>query len=191
MLAYYDQIDLTFFFLISAEDPKPAVDCTFVTDFDNHIYVTTDAEAFFFLHDLISSYLKEKERVLNIQHGMQKQEQKSEQRNEQNGDPDKLNRLVSIDPLQNDWRQFECNTWHLEPTVRLISWAGSQIEPYGIDYILQRLGFNHARTTIPKWCQRGCMDPLDKILSVIVLKTIQVVKEERKKESNEAKKRTL
>ena len=32
--------------------------------------------------------------------------------------------LVHIDPLQNDWRQFECNTWHLEPTVRLISWAG-------------------------------------------------------------------
>ena len=61
------------------------------------------------------------------------------------------------------------------------AFSGSQIEPYGIDYILQRLGFNHARTTIPKWCQRGCMDPLDKILSVIVLKTIQVVKEERKK----------
>ena len=34
-------------------------------DFDNHIFVTTDAEAFFFLHDLISSYLKEKERVLS------------------------------------------------------------------------------------------------------------------------------
>ena len=181
------------------------MDCTFVTDFDNHIYVTTDAEAFFFLHDLISSYLKEKERVLNIQHGMQKQEQKNEQKlstaanndQTQNGtsassEVDKLNRLVvSIDPLQNDWRQLECNTWHLEPTVRLISWAGSQIEPYGIDYILQRLGFNHARTTIPKWCQRGCMDPLDKILSVIVLKTIQVVKEERKKESNDVKKRTL
>ena len=63
---------------------------------------------------------------------------------------------------------------------------GSQIEPYGIDYILQRLGFNHARTTIPKWCQRGCMDPLDKILSVIVLKTIQVVKEERKKDASNA-----
>lgn len=92
---------------------------------------------------------------------------------------------VHVDPLQNDWRQFECNTWHLEPTVRLISWAGSQIEPYGIDYILQRLGFNHARTTIPKWCQRGCMDPLDKILSVIVLKTIQVVKEERKQQQQQ------
>ena len=29
--------------------------------------------------------------------------------------------------------------------MRLISWAGSEIEPYGVDYILQRLGFSHAR----------------------------------------------
>merc|ERR1711997_1442469 len=71
--------------LPTPDDPKPIVDCTFVTDFDNHIYVTTDAEAFFFLHDLISSYLKEKERVLNIQqqHGnaqqlREKQEQMAE-----------------------------------------------------------------------------------------------------------------
>ena len=125
--------------------------------------------------------------VLNIQNQGSAKSEKIEKK-EENGDKDKSeksdkNRPISvhIDPLQNDWRQFECNTWHLEPTVRLISWAGSQIEPYGIDYILQRLGFNHARTTIPKWLQRGCMDPLDKILSVIVLKTIQVVKEERKK----------
>lgn len=170
-------------------------------DFDNHIYVTTDAEAFFFLHDLISSYLKEKERVLNIQQQTQQNKQdkgdasgggKAAETDKgikaSNGDVkhssknDKSPTTPPIDPLQNDWRLFECNTWHLEPTVRLISWAGSQIEPYGIDYILQRLGFNHARSTIPKWCQRGCMDPLDKILSVIVLKTIQVVKEERSEE---------
>ncbi len=179
--------------------------------------MTTDAEAFFFLHDLISSYLKEKERVLNIQNQQNKSKEasssltpsgldkngldggKKSDGNKTNGDAKKPAEGASasgsksasdsstklkdasghIDPLQNDWRMFECNTWHLEPTVRLISWAGSQIEPYGIDYILQRLGFNHARTTIPKWCQRGCMDPLDKILSVIVLKTIQAVKEER------------
>ena len=61
----------------------------------------------------------------------------------------------------------------------MISWAGGEIEPYGVDYILQRLGFSHARTTIPKWLQRGCMDPLDKVLSVIVLKTIQLVQEEK------------
>ena len=109
--------------------------------------------------------------------------------------------------------RFECNTWHLEPTVRLWnSWAGSEIEPYGVDYILQRLGFSHARTTIPKWLQRGkpnlcwrpwgfcrtlkvliicyfpagCMDPLDKVLSVIVLRTIQVVQEEKSVAVNKA-----
>ena len=82
--------------------------------------------------------------------------------------------------FQNDWRVFECNTWHLEPTVRLISWAGGELEPYGVDYILQRLGFAHARTTIPKWLQRGCMDPLDKVLSFIVLKAVQLVQEEKK-----------
>jgi hypothetical protein len=64
-------------------------------------------------------------------------------------------------------------------TLNLLIFLNFKIEPYGVDYILQRLGFNHARTTIPKWLQRGCMDPLDKILSVIVLKTIQVVQEEK------------
>ncbi len=87
---------------------------------------------------------------------------------------------ANSDPFHNDWRRFECNTWHLEPTVRLISWAGSEIEPYGVDYILQRLGFSHARTTIPKWLQRGCMDPLDKALSILVLRTIQLVQKEKK-----------
>ena len=86
---------------------------------------------------------------------------------------------------QNDWREFECNTWHLEPTVRLISWAGSQIEPYGVDYILHKLGFSHARITIPKWLQRGCMDPLDKVLSMMVLKTIQAVKEEQEQKQHQ------
>ena len=44
---------------------------------------------------------------------------------------------------------------------RLLSWAGRGIEPVGVDYVLQKLGFSHARTTIPKWIQRGIMDPCD------------------------------
>ena len=144
--------------------------------------MTTDAEAFFFLHDLVSSYVKEKERVLNIQQGgMAAAAGKATPSQPKDGGKDAKGAATTpIDPLQNDWRQFECNTWHLEPTVRLISWAGSEIEPYGVDYILQRLGFSHARSTIPKWLQRGCMDPLDKVLSIIVLKTIQLVQEEKK-----------
>jgi hypothetical protein len=45
---------------------KPTVECSFITEFEDHIFVTIDAEAFFFLHDLITSYFKEKERVVCI-----------------------------------------------------------------------------------------------------------------------------
>ena len=47
-----------------------------------------------------------------------------------------------------------------------------------MDYILQKLWFSHARTTIPKWMQRGFMDPLDKVLAVLMLRMIAVVREE-------------
>jgi Fragile site-associated protein C-terminus len=79
--------------------------------------------------------------------------------------------------LRTDWRHFNCKTWHLEPTVRLLSWAGKSIEPYGIDYILNKLGFNHARTTIPKWLQRGFMDPLDKVEALLMDQLLAAVKE--------------
>lgn len=59
----------------------------------------------------------------------------------------------------------------------MLSWAGKSIEPYGIDYILQKLGFSHARTTIPKWMQRGFMDPLDKVLAVLTLRMVAAVKD--------------
>lgn len=57
---------------------------------------------------------------------------------------------------------------------RLLSWGGKSIEPYGVDYILQKLGFSHARTTIPKWMQRGFMDPLDKASLVYLLQCIKL-----------------
>lgn len=45
---------------------KPSVQCSFITEFEDHIFVTVDADAFFFLHDLITSYVKEKEKMVNI-----------------------------------------------------------------------------------------------------------------------------
>lgn len=45
-------------------DEKPVVECSFITEFEDHIFVSVDAEAFLFLHDLISSYIKEKDRVV-------------------------------------------------------------------------------------------------------------------------------
>lgn len=60
---------------------------------------------------------------------------------------------------------------------RLLSWATRNLEPYGVDFILNKLGFSHARTTIPKWLQRGCMDPLDKVLSVLLYRMITAIHE--------------
>lgn len=51
--------------LIFAEE-KPLVECSFITEFEDHIFVTVDADAFFFLHDLITSYLKEKDKVVRF-----------------------------------------------------------------------------------------------------------------------------
>ncbi|XP_048114110.1 transmembrane protein KIAA1109-like isoform X1 [Alosa alosa] len=66
-------------------------------------------------------------------------------------------------------------------SFRLISWTGRKIDQVGVDYILQKLGFHHARTTIPKWLQRGVMDPLDKVLSVLIKKLGTALQDEKEK----------
>lgn len=90
-------------------------------------------------------------------------------------------------PIRTDWRHFNCKTWHLEPTVRLLSWAGKSIEPYGIDYILNKLGFSHARTTIPKWLQRGVLDPLDKVEAMLMLQLLLMARENDSEDKDQEK----
>ncbi|XP_024891805.1 uncharacterized protein KIAA1109-like isoform X13 [Temnothorax curvispinosus] len=180
---------------------KPLVECSFITEFEDHIFVTVDAEAFFFLHDLITSYVKEKERVHTMQNmGARAHSPDSQERKNINTGTVNMSSIAVIsedekkrkqfDPAEmfiKDWRSYRCKTWHLEPTVRLLSWAGKSIEPYGIDYILQKLGFSHARTTIPKWIQRGFMDPLDKLLAILMLRMVLAVREEPSDEQKEYK----
>nr|AAH93554.1 Unknown (protein for MGC:115326) [Xenopus laevis] len=144
-----------------------------------------DAELIIFLHDMVSAYLKEKEkvifppRVFTTRPGqkspvIQIDESSSEKEREENTNYTYV-----------DWREFMCNTWHLEPTLRLISWTGRKIDPVGVDYILQKLGFHHARTTIPKWLQRGVMDPLDKVLSVLIKKLGSALQDEKEKKGKD------
>lgn len=71
-----------------------------------------------------------------------------------------------------------------------MSWAGQQIEPYGIDFILNKLGFSHARTTIPKWLQRGFMDPLDKLQSLLILQLLLMVEENRNQDDQDSSKQS-
>ena len=206
--------------------------------------MTVDADAFFFLHDLITSYLKEKEKVASSQNARAGSPNLSSAPSKESSNnlevsssnigastlsvaSDNLSvsstlaisssnknlttlsgassssnvessedlrhmignkkigatkggekEKVDIETfLRMDWRTFDCKTWHLEPTIRLLSWAGQQIEPYGIDFILNKLGFSHARTTIPKWLQRGFMDPLDKLQSVLIMQLLLMVEE--------------
>ncbi|XP_055837347.1 bridge-like lipid transfer protein family member 1 isoform X6 [Episyrphus balteatus] len=200
-------------------DGKPEVICSFITEFDDHIFVTVDADAFFFLHDLITSYVKEKEKIgvqsvraaspnlsqnLRIQlkplvtEEIAKEKKASNEKTESVDSVDSCDKkaansndatTIDLESFVRDYRHFECQTWHLEPTVRLLSWAGKSIEPYGIDYILNKLGFSHARTTIPKWLQRGFMDPLDKVQAIMMLQLLTLIKENKienssKKSSN-------
>ncbi|XP_041436679.1 KIAA1109 L homeolog isoform X7 [Xenopus laevis] len=167
------------------DEGKPKVECSVVTEFTDHICVTMDAELIIFLHDMVSAYLKEKEkvifppRVFTTRPGqkspvIQIDESSSEKEREENTNYTYV-----------DWREFMCNTWHLEPTLRLISWTGRKIDPVGVDYILQKLGFHHARTTIPKWLQRGVMDPLDKVLSVLIKKLGSALQDEKEKKGKD------
>lgn len=63
---------------------------------------------------------------------------------------------------------------------RLLSWTGRGIEPVGVDYVLQKLGFSHARTTIPKWIQRGIMDPCDLMCASLMESLIERMLEKNK-----------
>ena len=47
--------------LCDSVDEKPVVNCSFVTEFEDHIFVAMDAEAVLFIHDLVINYVKEKD----------------------------------------------------------------------------------------------------------------------------------
>lgn len=69
-------------------------------------------------------------------------------------------------------RQFVCVCWKLDPRLTLLSSVSGEFNPH-INWLLETLGFKHARTTIPKWIQRGAMDPLDKAVAIAVEVLIQ------------------
>ncbi|KAG7279197.1 hypothetical protein CRUP_024398 [Coryphaenoides rupestris] len=137
---------------------KPKVECSVVTEFTDHICVTMDAELIMFLHDLVSAYLKEKEKALfapRIFAMRPGQKSPTTMHDESSSDKEQEE---GINYTTVDWREFMCNTWHLEPTLR---------------------------TTIPKWLQRGVMDPLDKVLSVLIKKLGTALQDEKEKKGRD------
>jgi hypothetical protein len=79
--------------------------------------------------------------------------------------------VPSDDSASDDTRQFFCpdTKWKLQPTIKLLTAYGNEVEPFGADYILQKLGFRHARLTIPKWLQRGVLDPCEQSMTFVQL----------------------
>lgn len=73
----------------------------------------------------------------------------------------------SVDDVQQLGRVFECVCWELDPHLYLMTTVSGQFNPH-ISWLLEKLGFKDARTTIPKWVQRGAMDPLDKGVATAV-----------------------
>ena len=66
-------------------------------------------------------------------------------------------------------RKFTREAWILDPTLLLIAgerWPSGKLNPH-IDVLLNWLGL-HQDVTIPKWIQRGAMDPLDLLFSRLV-----------------------
>lgn len=70
-----------------------------------------------------------------------------------------------VDPF----RTYLTTHWQLQPQLRLISWAPGSLhfQNPAVEWLLQTLGFQHPRDTIPKWTQRTLMDPLDLLMSTM------------------------
>ncbi|CAF1031213.1 unnamed protein product [Adineta ricciae] len=146
------------------------VQCSFETEFYEHIMFSFNAEHFYFLHDLISSYIKEKER--NAAVVAVTNEKSSKRSNKPSVTSPEPQVPPALDDVGNtDTRRFICpdSKWKLQPTIKLLTTYGNEVEPFGADYILQKLGFRHARLTIPKWLQRGIMDPCEQSMTIVQL----------------------
>jgi hypothetical protein len=121
--------------LCDTKQDNDNVSFAFNSDFNGYILLTIRTEMFSFLHELIKSYIIEKDII----------EDKEE----------------IIPQPKPDTRTYDCKIWQLEPTLKLVAKYGSVGAPPGVDELLKYLGLTHAKTTIPKWIQRGLLDNLN------------------------------
>ena len=171
-------------------DPQPVVECSFFTEFEDHIFVAMDIELLLFLKNVIMSYVKEKDKGVCDREATKGTMQHITSRlaRKKNGilprvlyssdccdkhtiivdgqfqssliscgailtvvesstdlfkpadgksgassppapdtDTTKKNITNPTTVLKQDFRHFQCNTWILEPTVRLIAWGGKRL----------------------------------------------------------------
>lgn len=155
--------------LKNTESSLPRVECTLTSSFSDGISVTTTVDHYLFLHDLVKGYIDylQKHRISKCQCLCERIALTVPFLTELSEQPPAASPAASPTPLFPQKRQFECVHWELNPDLRLLSTVSGQFNPR-ISWLLERLGFSDARTTIPKWIQRGAMDPLDKVVAIAV-----------------------
>jgi hypothetical protein len=137
----------------------PLVECSLVSRFSAAISVSTNVEHYLFLHDLVVNYIEYLER-----HKVPLRDGEARETSKQQAE--------EVDKGGEGVRQFTCVCWQLEPRLTLLSSVSGEFNPH-ISWLLEKLGFKHAQTTIPKWVQRGAMDPLDKAVALAVEMLVQ------------------
>uniref|UniRef100_A0A914WS45 Bridge-like lipid transfer protein family member 1 C-terminal domain-containing protein n=1 Tax=Plectus sambesii TaxID=2011161 RepID=A0A914WS45_9BILA len=142
--------------------PSPVV-CAFIAEFHNALGIKTDFSAqVTFLPELLKSYLKNQDGPSS--------EASAQRRGGRTEHP--------TEELQKDTREFRCETWICEPRIRFIDYM--KWNPPAIDDILKKLQIFDHRLTIPKWTQRGFLDPCDLLMATIVERVLALASKEKK-----------
>ncbi|VDP84175.1 unnamed protein product [Echinostoma caproni] len=79
-------------------------------------------------------------------------------------------------PLVLDARSYEIVHWSLSPECRWL--LATSIGVPAFDRLLESIGFRKARITIPKWLQRGVMDHLDHVTSILLRASLRLITDE-------------
>lgn len=86
---------------------------------------------------------------------------------------DRLRALsTTSSPMVQDARVYDIIHWSLSPECRWL--LATNIGVPAFDRLLESIGFRKARITIPKWLQRGVMDHLDKIASILLRGSLEL-----------------
>ncbi|KAL5108967.1 hypothetical protein TcWFU_005461 [Taenia crassiceps] len=95
------------------------------------------------------------------------------------------NAVSTASPIVKDLRGYDVIHWNLSPECRLL--LASNIDVPAFDKFLENIGFHRARTTIPKWLQRGVLDHLDSAVAGLVHASLRLADEQRKDQKREEK----
>ncbi|KAH9284372.1 Uncharacterized protein ECG_02261 [Echinococcus granulosus] len=95
------------------------------------------------------------------------------------------NAVSTASPIVKDLRGYDVIHWNLSPECRLL--LASNIDVPAFDKFLENIGFHRARTTIPKWLQRGVLDHLDSAVAGLVHTSLRLADEQRKNQKRGGK----